>query len=95
MFRSWKSQVGKAIANPLKASSYFIDKATLCETEEDITDETKIDRFAFKLFEYLWDDVAKYAHSDWFSSDIKTLDALIDNYKKLGAKVFADGVLDL
>ena len=74
---------------------YFIDKATLCETEEDITDETKIDRFAFKLFEYLWDDVAKYAHSDWFSSDIKTLDALIDNYKKLGAKVFADGVLDL
>ena len=37
---------------------YFIDKATLCETEDDITDEAKIDRFAFKLFEYLWDDVA-------------------------------------
>lgn len=74
---------------------YFIDKATLCQTEDEITDEAKIDRFAFKLFEYLWDDVAKYARAEWFSANIKTLDALIDNYKKLGVKVFADGVLDL
>ena len=74
---------------------YFIDKGSLCQNKEDVSDEIKIDRFAFKLFEYLWDDVAKYAHSDWFSAEIKTLDAMIDNYKKLGAKVFADGVLDL
>ena len=74
---------------------YFIDKATLCETEEECSDENKINRFAFKLFEYLWDDVAKYAHSDWFAAEIKTLDDLIDRYIKLGAKVFADGVLDL
>jgi len=74
---------------------YFIEKGTLCETAEECSDETKIDRFAFKLFEYLWDDVAKYAHSDWFAAEIKTLDDLIDGYKRLGAKVFADGVLDL
>ena len=74
---------------------YFIEKGTLCATAEECSDETKINRFAFKLFEYLWDDVAKYAHSDWFVAEIKTLDDLIDGYKRLGAKVFADGVLDL
>lgn len=74
---------------------YFIEKGTLCATAEECSDETKINRFAFKLFEYLWDDVAKYAHSDWFAAEIKTLDDLIDGYKRLGAKVFADGVLDL
>ena len=74
---------------------YFIEKATLCKTADECSDETKINRFAFKLFEYLWDDVAKYAHADWFAAEIKTLDDLIDSYKKLGAKVFADGVLDL
>lgn len=74
---------------------YFIEKSTLCATAEECIDETKINRFAFKLFEYLWDDVAKYARSDWFAADIKTLDDLIDGYKRLGAKVFADGVLNL
>ena len=74
---------------------YFIEKSTLCATAEECIDETKINRFAFKLFEYLWDDVAKYARSDWFASDLKTLDDLIEGYKKLGAKVFADGVLNL
>lgn len=74
---------------------YFIEKGTLCATAEECSDETKINRFAFKLFEYLWDDVAKYAHSDWFAAEIKTLDDLIDGYKRLGVKVFADGVLDL
>jgi len=74
---------------------YFIEKGTLCATAEECSDETKINRFAFKLFEYLWDDVAKYAHSDWFAAEIKTLDDLIDGYKRLGVKVFADGVLDV
>ena len=74
---------------------YFIEKETLCASSEECTNEIKINRFAFKLFEYLWDDVSKYAHSDWFAAEIKTLDDLIDGYKRLGVKVFADGVLDL
>ena len=51
-----------------------------------------IERFAYKLFEYLWDDVAKFARSDWFG-DIKTLDQLIDRYKEIGIKVFVEGVI--
>lgn len=72
---------------------FFIDKDTLCETKEECIDEQKIDKFAYKLFEYLWDDVAKFGREDWFASDIKTLDGLIEEYKKRGKAVFVDGVL--
>lgn len=66
---------------------YFIDKHTLCETEAECDNEDKKYRFAYKLFEYLWDDVAKFAHADWFGSDIKSLDELIDIYMEKGKSV--------
>ena len=71
---------------------YFIDEGTLCATIDDCKDDKKIERFAYKLFEYLWDDVAKFARSDWFG-DIKTLDQLIERYKEIGIKVFVEGVI--
>ena len=49
--------------------------------------------FAYKLLEYLWDDVAKYNHVDWFGPYIKTLDQLIVEYMEKGQKVFIDGIL--
>ena len=72
---------------------YFIDKNTLCETLEDCKNEEKKKKFAYKLFEYLWDDVAKFSRSDWFGVDIKSLDQLIDAYLKNGEKVFVDGII--
>lgn len=72
---------------------FFIDKDILCEKQEECGDEIKINKFAYKLFEYLWDDVAKFGHEDWFVSDIKTLDDLIEEYKIKGRKVFVEGVL--
>ncbi len=72
---------------------YFIDKETLCEKSENCTDEAKIKKFAYKLFEYLWDDVAKFARQDWFNADIKSLDDLIDAYITKGKKVFVDGII--
>lgn len=72
---------------------YFIDQETLCEKVDDCSNETKIERFAYKLFEYLWDDVAKFAHADWFGTEIKTLDQLIEKYKETGIAVFAEGVI--
>ena len=72
---------------------FFIDKGTLCEKKEECTDKQKIEKFAYKIFEYLWDDVAKFGHGDWFASDIKTLDDLIEEYQKRGKAVFVDGVL--
>ncbi len=59
---------------------YFIAKEFLCEKEEDIWDDKKRKAFAYKLFEYLWDDVAKFSHAEWFGNEIKTLDELIDSF---------------
>ena len=72
---------------------YFIGKETLSETKEGTTNETKKKEFAYKLLEYLWDDVAKYNHSDWFGPDVKTLDQLIEEYMAKGQEVFVDGIL--
>lgn len=72
---------------------YFIGKETLSETKEGTTNETKKKEFAYKLLEYLWDDVAKYTHSDWFGPDVKTLDQLIEEYMTKGQEVFVDGIL--
>lgn len=72
---------------------YFIDKDTLCEKAEDCSSEEKKTKFAFKLFEYLWDDVAKFSRQDWFGTEIKSLDDLIDSYFSKGKKVFVDGII--
>ena len=68
---------------------YFIEKETLCEKAEECSDAEKKKRFAYKLFEYLWDDVAKFSHQEWFGKDIKSLDQLIDNYMESGRQVLA------
>lgn len=72
---------------------YFIGKETLCKEQTGETDVVKKKEFAYKLLEYLWDDVAKYNHVDWFGPDIKTLDQLIVEYMENGQKVFLDGIL--
>lgn len=72
---------------------YFIGKETLCKEQTGETDVVKKKEFAYKLLEYLWDDVAKYNHVDWFGPDIKTLDQLIVEYMEKGQKVFIDGIL--
>ena len=71
---------------------YFVAKNMLCSSEKDCDDEQKKLKFAYKLFEYLWDDVAKFSRANWFG-DVKTLDKLIEKYLTDGIKVFKDGVI--
>ena len=57
----------------------------------------KIKEFAYKIFEYLWDDVLKYCRENWFRKEIKSLDDLIKEYiekadKNEGAEVFVNGI---
>lgn len=66
---------------------YFIKKDNLCATQEDCGKEQKKKEFAYKLFEYLWDDVAKFNHEEWFGTDIKTLEQLIDRFMEYGKQV--------
>ena len=73
---------------------YFIKEDVLCATSEEANNKDKKLKFAYKILEYLWDDVAKYSHSDWFDPDIKTIDQLIMEYMKNGQKVFVNGIFD-
>ena len=48
-------------------------------------------KFAYKILEYLWNDVSKFSREKWFVGNIKTLDELIKYFME-EKKVFADGV---
>lgn len=84
------SQPDDITAEDKQLGVYFISKSSLCEKQEDCTDDKKKE-FAYKLFEYLWDDVAKFAHPEWFGA-VKTLDQLINKFLA-GEKVFVDGII--
>ena len=62
---------------------YFIDEKGL-RAETISSNEVQRKEFAYKIFEYLWDDVVKYDRAALFK-DAKTLDDLIDNYVKSGS----------
>lgn len=73
---------------------YFVPKKMLLDptkTYDETEKEILIDRFAYKVFEYLWNDVAKFSRDKWFVGNIKSLDDLISNFKNKKA-VFADDV---
>lgn len=62
---------------------YFIDENGLVEDKIDVNNPDKVKEFAYKMLEYLWDDVAKFTDKQkWFNNDIKTLDQLIENYEE-------------
>lgn len=70
---------------------FFVSEELLCKDVNDITDELK-EKFAYKVLEYLWDDVAKFERDNWFNSNIKSLDKLVEEYVKSGKEVFKDGI---
>ena len=70
---------------------FFVSEDLLCEDATNVTDELK-EKFAYKVLEYLWDDVAKFERDNWFNSNIKSLDKLVEEYVKSGREVFKDGI---
>lgn len=68
-----------------KLGVYFIDKNGLYQEDiqiEDLNDRRKAEKFAYKIFSYLWDDVAKFDKDKLFAKGIITLDDLIAKYIK-------------
>ena len=62
---------------------YFVDENGLYEESvslEELKDKNKAERFAYKVFSYLWDDVAKFDKDKLFAKGIITLDDLIDKF---------------
>lgn len=65
--------------------AYFIRKSLLVSNNAE--------KFAYKVFDYLWSDVAKLDHDIFFNS-YNTLEDLIDAYKDKGVGVFKTGIFD-
>lgn len=75
---------------------YFVDKDGLHKEQintSDLIKDEKIDKFAYKIFSYLWEDVAKFDKDQLFKKGIITLDQLIENYIKHEV-VFNDSIND-
>lgn len=58
---------------------YFVEKELLVKENEEFSEE-KIKKFAFKVLEYLWDDVVRYDRTELFDNKIETLDDLVAKY---------------
>ncbi len=64
---------------------YYIDRDCLAEENEEIQDEKKYrEKFANKIFRYLWLDVFKNYRSEIFKDDNRCLEDIIINFKNNG-----------
>lgn len=65
--------------------AFFVKKSLLAKNDPE--------KFAYKVFDYLWSDVAKLDHDIFFNS-YNTLEELIEAYKEKGVGVFKSGIFD-
>lgn len=72
---------------------YFVTYNQLVDQGED--DKQKAKTFAYKVLEYLWNDVAKFDRERWFNvTNYKTLDDVLDAWiKGDGEKIFSKEIL--
>lgn len=70
------SHANSLSAEDKQLGKYFVDDDLLMESKDDYSDE-KLKEFSYKVFEYLWADVAKFNRADWFIGEVKSLDILI------------------
>jgi hypothetical protein len=95
MTQTWEEFV-LAINNYIKSDSsviasedkqigvFFIDEEGLRESQFDISNKDEIEKFAYKIFDYLWNDVAKFDRLRWFKEYFRSLEELIDTFIELG-----------
>ena len=74
---------------------YFLEKGQLIENKMTAPTTEQKREVAFKLFEYLWDDVSRMQHDFLFRSEIKTLDQLLEDFEAEGEKVFVPELQDI
>lgn len=67
---------------------YFVDKSILSE-RPNVIDNNKQKKFASKVIEYIYNDVAKMDRESWFNDEFNTLDDLIEAFIER-REIFAD-----
>lgn len=65
-----------------RLGKYFVTKECLTEEVEDVANvQDAASAFAYKVLEYVWNDVCKIGREDWFDVEIyKTLEDLIEAF---------------
>lgn len=65
-----------------RLGKYFVTQDCLTETIKDSTEVEEIaENFAYKVLEYVWNDVCKIGRDDWFDTErYRTLEDLIDAF---------------
>lgn len=76
--------------------AFFIKAKDLINKDnKNIDNETKKklkEKFVYKVFDYLWNDVAKLDREVFFNDKYSTLQELIDDYMIIGARVFNESL---
>lgn len=77
-----------------RLGAYFVKKNDLCDLAKEINAEIA-KRFAYKVLEYLWDDVVKYNRAAIFDPKYETLSELIDAFldSSIGLRIFNPEVM--
>ncbi len=75
-----------------QVGAFFVKKADLLPKDTTSDDAEKAKAFAYKVIEYLWDDVSKLDHSVIFNPSYNTFEKLVDGYVKNGVTVFNNGI---
>lgn len=72
----------KITSEDKRMGKYFVSKDCLTETVFNIVDvQVEAEKFAYKVLEYIWNDVCKISKDDWFdTSELLTLEDLIDAF---------------
>jgi hypothetical protein len=84
-FQIRSDQSGSFFTEDKQIGKYFVDASLLCDSANAGTDDQK-EKFAMKVLEYLWDDVAKGDLKNKWFGDCQTLDEVIDNYLNNGIR---------
>lgn len=87
---------GEFFGEDRQIGCYFVNKSYLC-TEVDLKNKNyknQSKKFANKIIEYLWNDVAKVNKGEWFGSKYKTLSDAISGFKKSDKELFSDKIFN-
>lgn len=72
---------------------FFVKDTMLINPKTEIDDGSKTKKFAYKMIEYLWNDVAKHNNrSEWFNG-AKTLDEALEQYENPKKQAFNDELM--
>ncbi len=71
-----------------QVGAFFVKKSDLLPKDASSDDKEKAKSFAYKVLEYLWDDVSKLDHTVIFNPSYKTFESLVEAYLKNGVTVF-------